>query len=389
MPILNRAAELHEEVTGWRRDFHSNPELLYEVHETAGKVARLLEQFGVDEIVTGIGQTGVVGIINGNKTDSGKTIGLRADMDALPIKEATGKDYASKVEGVMHACGHDGHTAMLLGAAKYLSETRNFNGRVAVIFQPAEEGGAGGKAMIDDGLMDRFSIDEVYGMHNAPTIPVGNFATREGAMLASIDTLEITVTGIGGHAAMPQNCIDPIVAASAIVQAIQTFASRNVDPLNSVVVSITKFNSGNALNVIPQEASLGGTVRCLDEELRDLAEKRIGEIVDHVAQAHGCTAKLKYDRLYPTTVNHTEQVRFIGEIAKSLAGDNRVEMNTPQVMGGEDFSFMLQARPGAFIYLGNGDTAGLHHPEYDFNDEAIPHGISFFAELVHKAMPIN
>jgi len=387
MPILNRAAELHEEVTGWRRDFHANPELLYDVHETAAKVAGLLKQFGVDEIVTGIGRTGVVGIINGNKNDSGKTIGLRADMDALPIKEETGKEYASKVDGVMHACGHDGHTAMLLGAAKYLSETRNFNGRVALIFQPAEEGGAGGKAMIDDGLMDRFDITEVYGLHNAPTIPIGNFATREGTMLASVDLLEITVTGVGGHAAMPQNCVDPILAAAAIVQALQSFASRNVDPMGAVVVSITKFRSGDAFNVIPKEAHLGGTVRCLDEVLRDLAEKRLGEIVNHVALAHGCTAEFNYDRQYPTTVNHDEQVHFAASVAKSLAGPDNVEMNTPQVMGGEDFSFMLQARPGAFVYLGNGDTAGLHHPEYDFNDEAIPHGISYFAELVHKAMP--
>jgi len=384
---FERAVELQDEVTGWRRHFHANPELLYEVHETAAKVAELLKQFGVDEIVTGIGRTGVVGVIYGNKSDSGKTIGLRADMDALPIKEATGKAYASKVDGKMHACGHDGHTAMLLGAAKYLCETRNFNGKVAVIFQPAEEGGAGGKAMIDDGLMDRFDIAEVYGMHNAPTIPVGNFATREGAMLASVDLLEITVTGVGGHAAMPHNCADPILAASAIVQAVQSFASRNVDPMEAVVVSVTKFQSGDAFNVIPNEARLGGTVRCLDEKLRDLAEKRLGEIVSHVAQAHGCTAEFKYDRQYPTTVNHTEQVRFVGQIAKSLAGDVNVDMNTPQVLGGEDFSFMLQARPGAFIYLGNGDTAGLHHPEYDFNDDAIPHGISFFAELVHKALP--
>ncbi len=387
MPILNRVAEFQDEVAVWRRDFHSNPELLYDVHETAAKVVRLLEQFGVDEITTGIGRTGVVGIINGNKNDSGKTIGLRADMDALPIKEETGKAYASKVDGVMHACGHDGHTAMLLGAAKYLSETRNFNGRVALIFQPAEEGGAGGKAMIDDGLMERFEINEVYGMHNVPNIPIGQFATREGTLLASVDILDITISGVGGHAAMPQNCVDPIVAASAAVQAIQTFASRNVDPMESVVVSITRFHSGDALNVIPGEARLGGTVRCLDEELRNLAEKRIGEIVDHAAQAHGCTAKVVYDRQYPTTVNHDDQVQFAGEIARSIAGDDNVDMNVAQTMGGEDFSFMLQARPGAFIYLGNGEGAGLHHPEYDFNDDALPHGISFFAELVHKSMP--
>ncbi len=387
MPVLNRVAELHDEVTGWRREIHSNPELLYDVHETAAKVAGLLEEFGVDEIVTGVGKTGVVGIINGNKNDSGKTIGLRADMDALPMSEETGKEYASQVEGKMHACGHDGHTAMLLGAAKYLSETRNFNGRVALIFQPAEEGGAGGKAMVDDGMMDRFDITEVYGMHNMPKLPVGQFAMREGTLLASADMLEITVKGKGGHAAKPDGCIDPIVAGSAIIQTIQTFASRNVDPLNSVVVSITQFHAGTAFNIIPQEAHLSGTVRCLDEEVRTLVEKRVTEIATHVALAHGCTAEVNYDRMYPPTINHVKQVRFAGEIAKSVVGEANVDMDTPPVMGGEDFSFMLEARPGAFIYVGNGDSAGLHHPAYDFNDEAIPHGISFFAELVHKSMP--
>jgi len=387
MPVLNRVAELHDEITGWRREIHANPELQYDVHETAAKVVGLLEEFGVDEIVPGIGKTGVVGIINGNKNDSGKTIGLRADMDALPMSEETGKEYASQVEGKMHACGHDGHTAMLLGAAKYLSETRNFNGRVAVIFQPAEEGGAGGKAMVDDGMMDRFDITEVYGMHNFPGLPVGQFAMREGALMASADELEIVITGKGGHAAKPHGCIDPIVAASACVQAIQSFASRNMDPLHSVVVSITQFHAGTAFNIIPQEAHLSGTVRCLNEHVRDLVEKRVSEIVQHVAIAHGCKAEVKYERMYPTTVNHVKQVRFAGEVAKSVVGENNVDMDTPPVMGGEDFSFMLEARPGAFVYVGNGDSAGLHHPEYDFNDEAIPHGVSFLAELVHKSIP--
>ncbi len=387
MPVLNRVAELHAEVTGWRREIHANPELMYDVHETAGKVAGLLKEFGVDEVVTGIGQTGVVGIINGNKNDSGKTIGLRADMDALPISEETGKEYASKVDGKMHACGHDGHTAMLLGTAKYLTETRNFNGRVALIFQPAEEGGAGGKAMVDDGMMDNFSINEVYGMHNMPNLPVGQFAMRAGALLASADLLEITMKGKGGHAAKPHECLDPIVAASAAVQAIQSFASRNVDPLNSVVVSITQFHAGTAFNIIPQEAHLSGTVRCLDEGVRTLVEKRLEEIVSHVALAHGCSADVKYERMYPPTVNHVEQVNFAGEVCRSIAGKENVNLNTPPIMGGEDFSFMLEARPGAFIFVGNGESAGLHHPAYDFNDEAIPYGISFFAELVHKSMP--
>lgn len=386
MPVLNRVAEIHDEVTGWRRDFHANPELLYDVHETAARVAALLENFGVDEIVTGIGKTGVVGIINGDKNTSGRTIGLRADMDALPITEETGKAYASKIAGKMHACGHDGHTATLLGAAKYLSETRDFNGRVAVIFQPAEEGGAGGKAMVDDGMMDRFDIAEVYGMHNMPGLPVGHFAMREGTLLASADEIEITITGKGGHAAKPHGCIDPIVAASACIQAIQSFASRNMDPLHSVVISITTFHAGTAFNIIPQEAKLTGTVRSLDEQVRKHAEQRLKEIVEHVAKGHGCAAEVKYHHGYPPTVNHVKQVRFAGEVAKSVAGESNVDMDTPPVMGGEDFSFMLEARPGAFIYFGNGDSEGLHHPAYDFNDEAIPHGISFFAELVRKAL---
>jgi len=276
---------------------------------------------------------------------------------------------------------------MLLGAAKYLSETRNFNGRVAVIFQPAEEGGAGGKAMVDDGMMDRFDITEVYGMHNFPGIPVGQFAMREGALMASADMLEMTFHGKGGHAAKPHSCVDPIVAASAAVQAIQSFASRNMDPLHSVVVSITQFHAGTAFNIIPQEAHLSGTVRCLNEDVRDLVEKRVSEIAEHVAIAHGCTAEVKYERMYPTTVNHVKQVRFAGEVAKSVVGEGNVDMDTPPVMGGEDFSFMLEARPGAFVYVGNGDSEGLHHPGYDFNDEAIPHGVSFLAELVHKAIP--
>jgi len=387
MPVLNRVAELHDEVTGWRREIHSNPELLYDVHETAAKVAGMLKEFGVDEIVTGIGKTGVVGIINGNKNDSGKTIGLRADMDALPIQEETGKPYASKIAGKMHACGHDGHTAMLLGTAKYLSETRNFNGKVALIFQPAEEGGAGGKAMVDDGMMDRFDITEVYGMHNMPDLAVGQFAMREGTLLAAADELKIVITGKGGHAAKPHDCHDPIVAGAACIQAIQAFVSRNVNPLSSAVVSITQFHAGTASNIIPQHANLSGTVRCLDEEMRIKAEKRITEIVENVAFAHGCVAEVRYERMYPPTVNHAKQTLFAGEVAKSIVGENNVDMDVEPTMGGEDFSFLLEARPGAFVYLGNGNSAGLHHPAYDFNDEAIPHGVTFFAELVHKAMP--
>ncbi len=388
MPVINRVAELKDEVAAWRHDFHENPELLYEVHRTAEKVAGLLKDFGVDEIVTGVGRTGVVGVINGRENTSGKTIALRADMDALPIEEATGKPYASQ-NGLMHACGHDGHTAMLLGAAKYLSETRDFNGKVVLVFQPAEEGGAGGKAMVDDGMMERFGIDEIYGLHNFPGLEVGKFATRIGAMLAAVDTFEITINGKGGHAAKPQDCIDPIVASSAIVQAIQSFASRNTDPLSPVVVSVTKFQGGETFNVIPQTVSLAGTVRSMDKSVGDHAEKRLHEIITQVASAYECTAQIDYSRLYPPTVNHTDQVAFAGEVATMIAGKDNVDMDVAPVMGGEDFSFLLEARPGAFIYVGNGDSAGLHHPEYDFNDEAIPYGISFFAELVKRAMPLG
>jgi amidohydrolase len=384
MPILNRAAELQDEVTAWRRQIHANPGLLFDVQETADFVAGKLKEFGVDEIVGGIGRTGVVGIIKGNKP--GRTIGLRADMDALPITEATGKDYASKNPGKMHACGHDGHTAMLLGAAKYLAETRNFAGSVAVIFQPAEEGGGGGNEMVKDGMMDRFGIQEVYGMHNFPGIPVGIFAIRTGPIMASTDEFAITVKGRGGHAAMPNKSIDPIVIGAQIVSALQMIASRNADPLDSVVVSVTKFNAGNAHNVIPNEAKLAGTVRTLREETRDMAEARLKEIATGVAAACGGTAEIWYDRNYPVTFNHEIETGHAIAAAQNIAGEANVVTDMNPTMGGEDFSYMLEARPGAFIAIGNGATAGLHHPEYDFNDEIIPHGISYWVRLAESRL---
>jgi len=387
MPIVNRFADFHADITAWRRDIHSNPELLYDVHRTAEVVADKLRSFGVDEVTTGIGQTGVVGLIRGRRSESGKRIGLRADMDALPIVEATGKEYASKVPGKMHACGHDGHTAMLLGAARYLAETRNFDGDVVVIFQPAEEGGAGAQAMIDDGLMDKWNIDEVYGMHNAPGLPVGEFAIRPGPLMAAADRIQIEIEGHGGHAARPHKCIDPVVVGAEIVTAIQTIVGRNVDPLESAVVSITIFQAGDTDNVIPQTAKLGGTVRTLTEAVRDQVEERLHKIVESVAAMHGATAKLTYSRDYPVTRNHPDQTDFAIHVAEKVAGTGKVLADTPPVMGGEDFSFMLQNRPGAFIFCGNGDTAGLHHPEYDFNDEAIPVGCSYWVTLVETAMP--
>ncbi len=385
MPTRNRFAELHDEITAWRRDLHENPEILFETHRTAGIVAEKLRAFGCDEVVTGIGRTGVVGIIDGKSNKSGKTIGLRADMDALPILEATGAAYASKTEGAMHACGHDGHTAMLMGAAKYLAETRNFDGRVAVIFQPAEEGGGGGREMVDDGMMDRWDISEVYGMHNMPGWPTGQFAIRPGAFFAATDLVEIEVEGLGGHAAKPHDTVDTTLVASQIVIALQTIASRNVDPIGQVVVSITSFETATkAFNVIPQKVHLKGTVRTMDAAIRDLTEKRLTEIAELTAQAYGAVARVTYDRNYPIMVNADVETGFAIEAAKKVAGDCA---DAPLIMGGEDFAFMLNSRPGAYILVGNGDTAMVHHPEYDFNDEAIPAGCSWWVEMAEGRLP--
>jgi hippurate hydrolase len=387
VPIINRIAEFHDEITAWRRDFHEHPELLYDVHRTAGKVEELLKSFGCDEVVSGIGKTGVVGIIKGNKDSSGKVIGLRADMDALPIHEQTDKPYASKTPGKMHACGHDGHTAMLLGAAKYLAETRNFDGTVAVIFQPAEEGGAGGKAMVDDGMMDQFGIQEVFGMHNFPGIPVGEFAIREGGIMAAADMWNIKVTGVDSHAAMPHKSIDPIVVASHIVLALQSIVARNVDPVQSAVVSTTIIKGGSAHNIIPMHVELSGTVRALDPEVRLQVKSRLISIAETVAAGFGAKAEVDYRDGYPVTMNAPDQTAFAVNVAQNLVGDERVDANTEPSLGGEDFSFMSNARPGAFIFVGNGDTAGLHQDQYDFNDDVIPYGCSYWAQLVETAMP--
>ncbi|SDU41323.1 M20 aminoacylase family protein [Stappia sp. ES.058] len=386
MPIINRFADLSEEITEWRRDIHAHPELLYDTHRTAELVAEKLKAFGVDEIATGIGRTGVVGVIRGKTDTSGKVIGLRADMDALPLEEITGKPYASTIPGKMHACGHDGHTAMLLGAAKYLAETRNFDGTAVVIFQPAEEGGAGAKAMIEDGLMDRFGIQEVFGMHNLPGEPVGTFHIRPGGIMAAADRLRIEIEGTGCHAAKPHEGVDTILVGTHIVQAVQSIASRNTDPLKSVVVSLTTFNAGFTDNVIPQTAVLRGTVRTLDPEIRDMAEARLKQIVPTIAEAFGAKATIHYKRDYPITSNHEAQTEFAAGIAREIAGADNVDTDVAPTMGGEDFSFMLEERPGAFIFAGNGDTAMLHHPAYDFNDELIPVGCSYWVKLVETAM---
>jgi amidohydrolase len=388
MPIVNRVADLQPDIQAWRRDIHAYPELLYDVHRTAAFVADRLREFGCDEVASGLGKTGVVGVIKGKKPASNgdiKVIGLRADMDALPIEEATGLPYASKTSGKMHACGHDGHTAMLLGAARYLAETRNFAGDAVVIFQPAEEGGAGADAMIKDGLMDRFGIEQVYGMHNGPGMPIGSFAIRTGPIMASTDSIDIKITGHGGHAARPHKCIDSVIVGTQLINALQQIVSRNVDPLESAVVSICEFHAGNARNVIPHTAELHGTVRTLTPELRALVEKRVREIVGGVAQITGARIDLVYERGYPVTVNHAAQTALAARIARDVVGDTNVR-EMPPMMGAEDFAYMLQARPGAFIFCGNGDSAGLHHPAYNFNDEAIVYGTSYWIKLVENTL---
>ncbi|MCL3883699.1 M20 aminoacylase family protein [Marivita sp. GX14005] len=387
MPVKNRFAELQDDITAWRRDLHAHPEILFDTHRTSALVAEKLEAFGCDEVVTGIGRTGVVGVIRGRRDGSGKVIGLRADMDALPIREETGLGYASRTEGAMHACGHDGHTAMLLGAARYLCETRNFDGTAVVIFQPAEEGGGGGKEMCDDGMMDRFGIQEVYGMHNWPGNPVGSFAIRPGAFFAATDLFDVTFEGRGGHAAKPHETVDPVVMAAQAISALQSIASRNADPVDQIVVSVTSVEtSSTAFNVIPQSVHLKGTVRSMSGAMRDLAERRLGEICSGVAAAMGGQARLDYRRGYPVMVNHEEQTRFAADVARSVSGACG---EAPLIMGGEDFAYMLEERPGAYILVGNGDTAAVHHPEYDFNDEAIPSGCSWWAEIVEQRMPAD
>ena len=387
MPIINRAAELAEDAKVWRRDFHQHPELLYEVHRTAARVAELLTSFGVDEVVTGIGRTGVVGVIRGREPSS-RVIGLRADMDALPLQETRDIPHKSTIPGRMHACGHDGHTAMLLGAARYLAETRNFAGTAVVIFQPAEEGGAGGRAMVDDGLMERFGIEEVYGLHNAPGLPLGCVSTRVGAVMAAADTFEVRLKGLGGHAAMPNRGVDPVLIGAQIVTALQTIVARNVDPVESAVLSITRFHAGTtADNIIPQTAVIGGTVRTLDEEVRRLMDKRFKDLVTAMASGMGVEVEIDYEWGYPVVVNHAEQTAFAAQVARSVVGPDQVNTDMPPRLGGEDFAYMLQARPGAFVFMGIGEGAGVHHPEYDFNDDVIPHGISYWAKLVETAMP--
>ena len=384
MPIIPRVAELQPDIQAWRRDLHAHPEVMYDVHRTAAFVAERLRAFGCDEVATGLGQTGVVGVIRGRRP--GGVIGLRADMDALPIEEETNLSYASKTPGKMHACGHDGHTAMLLGAAQYLAETRNFAGSAVMIFQPAEEGGAGALAMIQDGLMDRFGIEQVYGMHNGPGMPVGTFSMRPGAIMASTEHLTIRIEGVGGHAAYPHLTVDPVLVGAQLITALQGVVSRNIDPLQSAVISICAFHAGSAHNVIPHIAELKGTVRSLDPGVRDLLEKRVREVVAGVALQSGARIELDYQRSYPVVMNHPAQTVIAAKVASEVAGAANVDSDMLPIMGAEDFSYMLEARPGAFVFIGNGDSAGLHHPAYNFNDEAIVYGTSYWVRLVETTL---
>ncbi|MEM1388289.1 MAG: M20 aminoacylase family protein [Pseudomonadota bacterium] len=388
MPIINRIGDYAAEMTKWRRWMHRHPELGFDCHKTAAFVVEKLKSFGVDEIHEGIAKTGVVAIINGQ--GDGPTIGLRADMDALPIDEATGLDYASETPGVMHACGHDGHTTMLLGAAKYLTETRRFKGRVALIFQPAEEGGAGGNVMVQEGMMERFDIAQVYALHNAPDREPGRFFTTPGPIMAAVDEFRITIKGKGGHGAFPQETKDPVTAAVAMVQAIQTIVSRNHKALDALVISVTSIHAGAALNVIPAEATLGATVRTFDPAVREMVIRRVQEIMEGHAKAFDVEAHVDWGQdNYPATVNTAEEAAFAADVAADVVGADAVTRDATPEMGSEDFAFMLEARPGAYLFLGQGEGPFCHHPGFNFNDEVAPVGASFFARAVEMAQPLD
>jgi len=387
MPVINRIAAFAPDMKTWRRHLHTMPELMFDCHETAAFVVEKLRSFGIDDIHEGLATSGVVAIIEGK--GPGPTIGLRADMDALPMTEITGLDYASKVDGAMHACGHDGHTTMLLGAARYLAETRNFAGRVALIFQPAEEDGGGADVMVRDGILDRFDIDSLYALHNAPGTPVGQFYTTPGPIMAAVDTFTINITGKGGHGAYPQDCVDPVVAAVGMVNAIQTIVSRNHDGRKDIVVSVTQIHTGTASNIIPESAYINGTIRTFDADVQKMVMTRMGDIVEGTAKTYGVTADLDYEVGYPATVNDAKSAAFAADVAREIAGDDGVIDNAVAEMGAEDFAYFLEERPGAFLFVGNGDTAGLHHPAYDFDDETAAYGASFFARLVETAQPVK
>ncbi|MDP4021542.1 M20 aminoacylase family protein [Methylobacterium sp. NEAU 140] len=389
MPVVARIQALAPEMAAWRHDLHAHPELLYAVERTAGFVADRLRDFGCDAVVTGVGRTGVVGVVRGRGTRSNRAIGLRADMDALPIQEVRDLPYRSTVPGRMHACGHDGHTAMLLGAAKYLAETRAFDGAAVLIFQPAEEGGGGGEAMVEDGLMERFGIEAVYGMHNIPGQALGTFAIRPGPIMASTDRFTITIEGRGGHAALPQAAVDSVLVASHVILALQGIVARNLDPLQSAVVSVCALEAGEAFNVLPQTVTLRGTMRTLSEDVRALVKDRIATLVSEVARGFGAAGTVAFGMSYPVTENHPSETDFMAGVAEALVGAGQVERAVAPMMAAEDFSYMLGRRPGAYMFLGNGDSAALHHPHYDFNDAAAPYGASLWARLIETGLPLS
>ncbi|WP_341861468.1 M20 aminoacylase family protein [Gymnodinialimonas sp. 57CJ19] len=385
MPIINSIAAMADDMKTWRRHLHMHPELQFECHQTAAFVVDKLKEFGISDIHEGIATSGVVAIIDSGVP--GDTIGLRADMDALPIEEATGADHASTIAGKMHACGHDGHTTMLLGAAKYLAETRNFTGRVALIFQPAEEGGGGAGVMVDEGIMDTFNIAKVFALHNVPGKELGSVFTNPGAIMASADTFHVNIKGKGGHGAYPHETLDPIPAAIAVAQGFGTIVSRNNRALDDLVVSVTQIHAGSTDNVIPESAYLNGTVRTFDADVRDMVERRMGEIAEGQAASYGVEIDFVYERGYPATINDPGAAAFAIDVARDVAGAERVDGNASKEMGAEDFAYMLEARPGAYLFVGAGEGAGLHHPEFDFNDEISPLGASLLAGFVERANP--
>ncbi|MBY0338548.1 MAG: amidohydrolase [Acetobacteraceae bacterium] len=390
MAVLNRIAEFHPEMTAWRRDFHMHPELGFEEHRTAGIVARLLREFGCDEVHEGVAKTGVVATIHGQGGPNGRAIGLRADMDALPIEEASGVPHASTIPGKMHACGHDGHTAMLLGAAKYLAETRNFQGSVHLIFQPAEENLAGGGVMVREGLFERFPCERVFGLHNWPGMPAGTFLWREGPVMAAVANLEVTITGQGAHGALPFQGNDPIVIAAAIVQALQTIVARNLDAADAGVITIGHIQGGHTYNVIPETVRMLGTARWFLPEVGDLMEAKFKSLVTGIAASFGAEATAVFDRAYPATVNEAGSTTLAADAARAVMGEERVVHMPKPTMGAEDFAYMLNERPGAYLMLGGGRTGsdpGVHHPMYDFNDEILPIGASWWATLTERLLP--
>jgi hippurate hydrolase len=388
MAILNRFSEMFEEISTWRRDLHAHPELRFEEYRTATFVASKLKEFGVDEIVTGFGGTGVVGVIHGQNDTSGRSIGFRADMDALPIQEVNDLPHASTIPGKMHACGHDGHTSMLLGAAKYLAETRNFDGKIVLAFQPAEEGGGGARAMIDAGLMDKWNVEEIYGMHNMPGLPIGEFAVRTGPQMASPDKFEIIVHGKGGHGAMPHKGVDSTLVAAQIVVALQSIASRNINPLENIVVSVCGFRTEtDTYNVIPNTVRLRGTVRTFEKDVQSFVRARIDALTKCTADGYGAVAEVTHMSGPPPLVNHEREADFAAKIALSVCGV--AHRNFEPSMGGEDFSEMLLERPGAYLFVGNGDSADLHNPSYEFNDDVIPVGCSWFVTMAERRMPLS